>query len=34
MVRLEAEEIRRKIEEHCPPDGFRERLLAGRAQMT
>jgi uncharacterized protein (DUF433 family) len=23
-----AEEIRRKIEEVCPPDGFRERLLA------
>jgi len=24
--------IRRKIEEICPPDGFRERLLARRAQ--
>jgi uncharacterized protein (DUF433 family) len=23
-----AEEIRRKIEEICPPDGFRERLLS------
>jgi uncharacterized protein (DUF433 family) len=24
----DAEEIRRQIEELCPPDGFRERLLA------
>jgi uncharacterized protein (DUF433 family) len=31
--RLEAEEIRRKIEEVCPPDGYRERLLARRAQQ-
>jgi uncharacterized protein (DUF433 family) len=31
---LEAEELRRKIEELCPPDGFRERLLARRAQQT
>lgn len=30
----EAEELRRKIEELCPPDGFRERLLARRAQQT
>jgi uncharacterized protein (DUF433 family) len=30
--RREAEEIRRKIEEICPPDGFREKLLARRAQ--
>jgi uncharacterized protein (DUF433 family) len=26
--RRRAEEIRRKIEEICPPDGFRERLMA------
>ena len=32
--RLEGEEIRRKIEEICPPDGFRERLLARRAQKS
>jgi uncharacterized protein (DUF433 family) len=25
-----AEEVRRKVEEVCPPDGFRERLLARR----
>jgi uncharacterized protein (DUF433 family) len=31
--RQRAEEIRRKIEEICPPDGLRERLLARRAQM-
>jgi uncharacterized protein (DUF433 family) len=31
--RLEAEEIRRKIEEVCPPDNFRERLLARRGQQ-
>jgi uncharacterized protein (DUF433 family) len=27
-----AEEVRRKIERVCPPDNFRERLLARRAQ--
>jgi uncharacterized protein (DUF433 family) len=32
--RLEAEELRRKIEELCPPDGLRERLLARQAQQT
>jgi hypothetical protein len=31
--RQEAEELRRKIEEICPPDGFRERLLARRSQL-
>jgi uncharacterized protein (DUF433 family) len=31
--RLEAEEIRREIEKLCPPDDFRERLLARRAQV-
>jgi uncharacterized protein (DUF433 family) len=30
----EAEEIRRKIEEICPPDDFRERLLARRAEQV
>jgi uncharacterized protein (DUF433 family) len=29
---IEAVELRRKIEEICPPDGFKERLLARRAQ--
>lgn len=29
---LEAQELRRQIEEVCPPDGFRERLLARRQQ--
>jgi uncharacterized protein (DUF433 family) len=28
-----AEEIRRQIEEKCPPDGFRQRLLARREQL-
>jgi uncharacterized protein (DUF433 family) len=28
--RQKAEEVRRKVEEICPPDGFRERLLARR----
>jgi uncharacterized protein (DUF433 family) len=28
----EADEIRRKIEKVCPPDGFRERLLSRRSQ--
>jgi hypothetical protein len=32
--RLEAEEIRRKIEALCPPDGYRERLLARRAKQS
>lgn len=32
--RVEAAELRQKIEEICPPDGFRERLLARRAQQT
>jgi uncharacterized protein (DUF433 family) len=32
--RQEAEELRRKIEEWCPPDGYRERLLARRAQQS
>jgi hypothetical protein len=31
--RREAEEIRRQIEEICPPDDFRERLLARRAEQ-
>jgi uncharacterized protein (DUF433 family) len=30
----EAEDLRSKIEELCPPDGFRERLLARRLQQT
>jgi uncharacterized protein (DUF433 family) len=30
--RQEAEELRRKIEELCPPDDFRERLLARRTK--
>jgi uncharacterized protein (DUF433 family) len=30
----EAEEIRRQIEEICPPDGFRERLLARWAERS
>jgi uncharacterized protein (DUF433 family) len=29
----EAEEIRRELEAICPPDGFRERLLARQAQQ-
>jgi uncharacterized protein (DUF433 family) len=32
--RQEAEDLRRKIEEWCPPDGYRERLLARRAQQS
>jgi uncharacterized protein (DUF433 family) len=31
--RREAEELRRQIEEICPPDSFRERLLARRAEQ-
>jgi len=30
--RQEAVEVRRKIEELCPPDNFRERLLARQAR--
>lgn len=31
--RREGEELRRKIEELCPPDDLRERLLARQAQL-
>jgi uncharacterized protein (DUF433 family) len=31
--RQKAEEIRRRIEEKCPPDGFRQRLLDRREQL-
>jgi uncharacterized protein (DUF433 family) len=30
--RQRAKEMRRKVEELCPPDGFRERLLARREE--
>jgi uncharacterized protein (DUF433 family) len=30
----EAEELRLQIEKLCPPDAFRERLLARRSQQT
>jgi uncharacterized protein (DUF433 family) len=30
----EADEVRRRIEAHSPPDGYRERLLARRASQS
>jgi uncharacterized protein (DUF433 family) len=32
--RRQAEDLRRKVEERCPPDGIRERLLARRAKNS